>query len=170
MSRTDRVRLYATAAFVEYYKLGCPTRKQYEDYLRNTVYKKLEQKDPQTIMRVADNVIFENRALLADLDAVDKTFSMLYGNIPMVGINRAHALKNGADVAEAVKGVYFGLHRGKPATKRIHERVVAHAVSVYADPSTVYRWLAQARALFAVNRGLVMDNDKSIDQIIKECE
>ena len=88
----------------------------------------------------------------------------------MVGINRVNALKNGSDISEAVKGVYFGLHRGKPSTKRIHERVIAHAVSVYADPSTVYRWLAQARSLFAVNRGLVMDNEKSVDQIIKECE
>ena len=153
----DNTREYATVAIIRYMKLGCPTRKEYEDKLRREVYERLSGKNPEYITKVAETEVRKNRALLEDIDAVNKMFDMLLGNIHLNDVDIDTAVKNGTDIANAVNYVYFGLYRVHPSHRRIAGRVRAYATSLPTTERTVYRWLKYARKLFAVIRGLTIE-------------
>lgn len=153
----DNTREYATVAIIRYMKLGCPTRKEYEDKLRREVYDRLAGKNPEHIFKAAEIEVRKHRALLEDIDAVNKMFDMLLGNISMSDVDIDTAVKNGTDIANAVNYVYFGLSRVHPSHRRIAGRVREYAMSLPTTERTVYRWLKYARKLFAVNRGLTIE-------------
>ena len=59
-------------------------------------------------------------------------------------------------VVSAVKAVYF-TDAGFPLRKKtLSNRVLDYATQSGADPSSVYRWLREARCKFAEYRGLVI--------------
>lgn len=151
----DNIRDYATAAFVKYARLGCPTREEREEQIRNEVYKRHANKDPKYVVALAEIELRRMRGHLEDIDAVNKTFEMLYGYVPDDITSKS--TRNGVDIAEAVKNVYFAVKSERITKQMIALRVRAHAMSVPADERTVYRWLKYARELFAVIRGLDID-------------
>lgn len=153
----DSTRDYATAAIIRYARLGCPTRSEYEAVIRNQVYEKYRLKSPEYITRVADKEVAARRALLDDIDAVDRMLGVLRGRIRLSGADASAALRNGEDIADAVSFVYFGLCRGYPSHRSIALRVRAYATSLPTTERTVYRWLRSARRLFAVLRGLTIE-------------
>jgi hypothetical protein len=89
--------------------------------------------------------------------AENKTFEMLYGYSPID--TGGGDTRNGTDIANAVKGVYFTFGAERLTRNMIALRVRAYAMSVPVDERTVYRWLKYARELFAVIRGLDIDTD-----------
>ena len=145
---------YATAAFVKYSKLGCPTRAELEEKIRTEIYMRFAEKTPELIVKLANKEVQRNEGLLRDIDAVNKTFDMLLNKIPLDTIDTDKAIRNGKDIANALSYVYFGLHRESPSNKRISARVRLYASTLPAEERTVYRWLKYGRRLFACNRGL----------------
>ena len=155
--KADSTREYATAAIMRYASLGCPSRAEYERRLRSAVYTRLSGKSPEYITRAAEAELRKHRALLDDIDAVDRMLRMLRGEISMRDVDRVSAVRNGEDIAAAVSYVYFGLCREPLSHRRIAGRVRAYATSLPAAERTVYRWLKYARKLFAVVRGLTIE-------------
>ena len=151
----DNIRDYATSAFVKYSRLGCPTRVDREEQIRCEIHRRHAEKDPKYVVTLAEIELRRMRGHLDDIDAVNRTFDMLYGYNANVG----KSTQNGEDIANAVKGVYFAFGSEKLTRKMITLRVRAHAMSVPVDERTVYRWLKYARELFAVIRGLDIDTD-----------
>lgn len=152
----DNIRDYATAAFVKYSRLGCPTRAEREEQIRNEIHKRHAEKDPKYVVTLAEIELQRMKGHLEDIEAVNRTFEMLYG---YSADNPGKSTQNGPDIAKAVKGVYFAFGSEKLTRKMITLRVRAHAMSVPVDERTVYRWLKYARELFAVIRGLDIDTD-----------
>lgn len=148
---------YATAAFIKYSELGCPTKAEYEARIRSDIYMRFAEKTPELIVKLADKEVQRNEGVLLDIEAVNKTFDMLLNKIPLDTVDTAKAVRNGSDIANALSYVYFGLHREKPSNKRICARVRLYATSLPTDERTVYRWLKYGRRLFAINRGLACD-------------
>lgn len=137
----DNVRDYATRAFMEFYKAGCPTRDQFEDDIKAKVKKEMFGQDPKLVVIACNREILRNYARAKDIDAVNKTFRMLEDE----GL---------CHIVAAVRAVYFVPEEKDLASKRIKARVLAHSIDVPADERTVYRWLKKARDLFALNREL----------------
>lgn len=155
----DNIRDYATSAFVKYARLGCPTRKEREEQIRCEIYKRHADKDPKCVVSLAEIELQRMRGHLDDVEAVNKTFEMLYG---YTSTNDYQGTRNGVEIAEAVKGVYFTYGAEKLTRNTIALRVRAHAMSVPCDERTVYRWLKYARELFGVIRGLDIDTDDNV--------
>ena len=153
MGTKDKNRDYATAAFATYLRLGCPTREEREAQIRQEIYDKHRGKDPKFIVGAAEIELRRLRGHLDDIEAVNKTFDMLYGKIPQhCGAAKTHT---GEEIANAVKEVYFAFGSERiPERDIIGPRVRAYAMAVPADIRTVYRWLKYARNLFALLRGL----------------
>lgn len=150
---------YATHAFAEYSRLGCPTRTQYEQTIRESVFVRFAEKNPEIIVKLADKEVARHEGILCDIDAVNKTFDMLLNKIPSDTSDTGRAVRNGADIANAISYVYFGLHREKPSNKRIYSRVRLYAQTLPTAERTVYRWLKYGRRLFALNRGLTYEEE-----------
>lgn len=157
MNNKESYMDYATAAFVKYSELGCPTKAEYEARIREEIYTRFAEKTPELIVKLADKEVQRNQGLLLDIDAVNKTFDMLLNRIPLDTVDTDKAIRNGTDIANALSYVYFGLHREKPSNKRISARVRLYASTLPAEERTVYRWLRYGRRLFACNRGLSYD-------------
>lgn len=151
----DNIRDYATSAFAKYSRFGCPTREEREQQIRNEIYKRHQNKDPKYVVTLADNEIKLKKGHLDDIEAVNKMFDMLYGQSPIT--SESKETRNGIDIANAVKAVYFAFGAEKLTRRMITLRVRAYAMSVPVDERTVYRWLKYARKLFAVLRGLDVD-------------
>lgn len=150
---------YATHAFSEYSRLGKPTRSEYEEQIRDGIYKRFAEKNPELILKLADKEVARHEGVLRDIDAVNKTFDMLLDKIPADTIDNDRAIKNGTDIANAISYVYFGLHREKASNKRIYGRVRLYAQTLPTTERTVYRWLKYGRKLFAINRGLTCEEE-----------
>lgn len=76
-----------------------------------------------------------------DIEAVDRTIE--------------HFKHSGAEIIiDAVKAVYFTGASERLGRKDISLRVSRFAVERYVDESTVYRYLREARRIFAQYRGL----------------
>ena len=152
MAIKDKNRDYAIMAFVKYAQCGCPTREQREEQIRQEIFNRHQNKDPKYVVSLAEIELRRQKGHLDDIDAVNRTFDMLYGYTPLVDGQNTHS---GNDIAEAVKAVYFTF-RNKKINERdiISNRVKAHAMAVFVDIRTVYRWLKYARDLFALLRGL----------------
>lgn len=155
----DNIRDYATAAFVKYARLGCPTRREREEQIRNEIYRRHADKDPKYVVSLAEIELRRMRGHLDDIEAVNKTFEMLYG---YTAVADCHSTRNGVDIAEAVKDVYFAYGSEKLSRNMIALRVRAHAMTVPCDERTVYRWLKYARELFGVIRGLDIDTEDNL--------
>lgn len=59
-------------------------------------------------------------------------------------------------IINAVKAVYFAGANEQLKIREISSRVSRFAIEQHADESTIYRWLKEARDLFAKYRGLTL--------------
>lgn len=139
--KKDNIMDYATEAFEEYSRRGCPTREKCEGEIRLEVHRKMFGQDPKLIVASSNYVVDKMKPLLDNIDAVNRCFEELEA-------------KDKKYIADAVRAVYFVSPCGHLNGKIIRSRVLAHSMEVYADERTVYRWLEKARDLFAIKRGL----------------
>lgn len=144
----DYLRDYSTAAFRFYAANGRSADKfKQKIYLEALVeYKKGEgssgiAKPTEAAIMAAERAVNEKIAEINDMEAVDKVIAEL-------------EVKYRHDILKAIELVYF-----KDADKEfnigdIQDRVHNAAISIPAGERSVYRWLRQARQLFAIERGL----------------
>ena len=142
--KKDWNRDYATGAFIRFARLGCPTKEEYAERIRQDVYKRLEMKEPRIILMRAEREVENAKGTLDDISAINKMFSMLSEGEKEY-------------IIEAVRAVYLVPPYIRPKKKEIVMRVTAFAAEKYVSEATVYRWLKYARDLFSVTRGLSID-------------
>lgn len=144
--KKDCIRDYATGAFMRFFNLGCPTRAEYEERIKQDVYQRLALKEPRIILLKAEAEVRSRQPILDDIDAVQKMITLLH--------------ENGKDyVVDAIRAVYFipSNKNGRPSRNEIVKRVLYFSSTVPTDERNVYRWLKHARELFAVCRGLSIE-------------
>jgi hypothetical protein len=132
---------YATHAFVIFASLGCPTREEFENRIRQDCYNRLALHEPSFIVMKANAEVSSRKPLLEDIDAVNRVLDILKKQ------DKQH-------IAHAIRDVYFVAPYGKPEHGVIVERVTAYAMKCPASTKAVYAWLKSARLLFAQIRGL----------------
>ncbi len=137
--RKNSVTDYATAAFALYFKYGCRGEAELREYLYHREL--LEHDRPEVAVKRAEAVTVEYAALLSDVAAVEKTLDLL---------------KRCGDPAryKAVEMVY--LQGGENTRGAVSLRVRHAALTIPAAERTVYRWLREARTVFAQFRGLTI--------------
>jgi hypothetical protein len=148
--RKSHIRDYATAAFAFYAREGSSAKykkaiwdeaveKQHKyDKLNNNRW---DISDPtQEAISRADAAVRAKKAELADLEAVEYAINVIES------MSRWHL--------DALRAVYMAEPHRDPERGEISQRVDRAAVKLPADPSTIYRWLADARRAFAEARGL----------------
>lgn len=102
--------------------------------------------DPQKAKQYADAEVEKARAGLEDIRACDAVFVKLK--------------KSGRELAcDAVKAVYMADPWKKPRRGEFTDRALRFALDVPLSERQVYYYLEQARDLFAVERGLRIDDD-----------
>lgn len=147
--KKDNLRDYAVQAFMCYSQLGCPTRDELEGRIRLEVHRRMEGEDPKLIVLASDKELLRWEPYLADVDAVGEMLRELEE-------------RGRGDIAAAVRYVYFVKPSAvlpdqvDPRLRRneITDRATRFSMKSYVTMKTVYTWLRQARALFALKRGL----------------
>ncbi|ABQ23673.1 hypothetical protein [Clostridium kluyveri] len=145
----NHIRDYATAAFRFYAEQDMSAdeykKKIYDEALED--YKKRQKSEgisfpiEAAIIR-AERAVNEKLAEIKDMEAVELTVAEL------------RVKPQGKAIVQAIETVYF-----KDADKElekgdIHRRVHTAEIYIPASQKTVYRWLRDARKLFAEKRGL----------------
>nr|WP_122011739.1 hypothetical protein [Maliibacterium massiliense] len=132
--KKNPTRDYAAAAFAFYAAAGGP-----EPYRRKMWAQTIEQGGGAQQEKQA---MAQRAAELQDLEAVERTLQQL------------SRLPAGREAVMAVHLVYM-LHPGAPVARGdISARVQRAALLIPAGEASVYRYLAHARRLFAMERGL----------------
>lgn len=154
--KKDHLRDYATAAFRYYAKIG-KTSEQVKEDIGNMLMDAREERIINTggtgsptehAIMEKERVINELKAEIDDLEAVEKTLELLkrrfdYGTI------------------KAIEIVYF-TDPNKPLEKNdLSSRVVKAAAEIPCGEATVYRMLSKARRVFAEERGLRSNWEKT---------
>jgi hypothetical protein len=132
---------YATHAFVNFAALGCPTRQQHEERIRQGCYQRYAMHEPSYIVNKANAEVLSKEPLLKDIDAVNRVLDILHRQ------NKDH-------IIAALQAVYFAYPKGKPERGVIVSRVTRYAIDCPASTKAVYEWLKSARLLFAQIREL----------------
>ncbi len=139
--KKDHIRDYAIDAFRFYASVGCKDAAEYEAYLKEKVYQANRTENPQEIMEKVETEIAKHCSEFTDLEAVHETFSLL------IDMGRP-------EIIEAVKAVYLINPDKKISRGEIDRRVTRFSCNFGIAKSGCYRWLKQARNLFAATRGL----------------
>lgn len=139
--KKDNIRDYATSAFRSYARYGCPTTEEYINDIRQNAASGIV--NPQEALKTAEAAEKEYYSSILDVAAVNATIELLKDN-------------GKYEIVDAVRAVYFVNSDKKLYRKSITERAQAFADSCPADISTVFRYLAYARRLFAKYRGLTV--------------
>lgn len=146
--KKDNIRDYATEAFRFYAACGKLTMEQLKQKIYDDIYEQSRKEylrngsgmpSDATAYAViaADEALQSMKAEFEDIIAVEKT---------MIRLPRDHK--------KAVEMVYFEA-ADKPLQKGdISGRVCAASIAIHVDESSVYRYLAYARKIFAKERGL----------------
>lgn len=152
--KKEHYRDYAIAAFRLYARLG--SCEKYKQKLWNEAIERQQQSLENSTCGIsqpteaaairAEKRLEEAVATLEDLRAVEFTFDALY-----------EFDHGGGERVNAVELVYM-LEPKRPIRRgEIEERVLMTCQTLNADRRTIYRWLADARYAFALERGLRID-------------
>ena len=145
--RKDNVMDYAVAAFRLYASMGKPSYEDAKEAIYQKALQEAELLEPARAMVLAEQAVSEQTPMLLDIMAVDKTLDMLERG------NKYH-------IVRALSDVYF-VQPDRPIRKLdITNRVHRHSLTAYASERSVYRWLLEARQLFAAVRGLRIAKNK----------
>lgn len=151
MRNKDHLRDYATNAFRVYAAAGCPTYEQMRQQVLDDVMNRSTDnsavrgdisRPTEAMVLAAESRLDQAVGKLADIMAVIRALDQL----------KAH--RDGEAICRCLKAVYFVHPFRLPMRGEISSRVRAAAEREYVDDRTVYRWLAVARKVFAVERGL----------------
>ncbi len=135
--KKDNIRDYATSAFATYAKYGRRNEQEVRELIYHSELKKHDR--PDIAVKRAEEEVSRNYALLMDIAAVDKTIDLLKK------CGDPNRLK-------AVEAVYLDC---SPIRKQeISRRVRKIAYELPVGERTVYRWLKEARIIFAELRSL----------------
>lgn len=135
--KKDCIRDYATAAFATYAKYGRRNEAQLKEYIYNKELKKYDR--PDIAVKKAEEEVSRNYPLLMDIAAVDKTLELL-------------AKCGDPNRLKVVETVYLNCELFKK--QEISRRVRKIAYELPVGERTVYRWLKEARIIFAELRSL----------------
>lgn len=135
--KKDVIRDYATDAFCFAAECGYPSYEVYRKKIYNDALSSCCFANPQDSILYAENQMLTKAPEILDVTAVYETF-----NVFELG-EKEHIVK-------AVKKVYYYPIRKGDIDARVHK----FSIDLPASEASVYRWLAQARRLFAVLRGL----------------
>lgn len=142
--RKDITRDYATDAFRVWALWGCPS---YDDAITK-VRKEAEARavghDPAIDAALADAEVEKRMPVLLDIMACEQTFIML----------RRHGKGH---ICRVVEAVYMKEPHRLIKRNDITSRVLKISAQLPAHESTIYRYLSEARRLFAAFRGLRID-------------
>ena len=141
--KKDYIRDYATGAFRYYAGLGRPSFEQAKEAVFARAVKDAEMEDPQAAVVAGERAVRNSMPQLLDIYAADMTMRLL--------------TMGGRDyIARAVEEVYFTGPKLPLRKGDISARVLRCCRIYHADERTVYRWLRDARRMFAGLRGLRM--------------
>lgn len=146
--KKDRTRDYATAAFCDYALNGFKTYEETRQLIYNAALLdaskdiKSGNKNPDiNVIKRAEKAVEESTGYLLDILAVDKTLEQLRKNKKEY-------------IIDVIKNVYFENPKQIFRKKIITDRVCRIALDMPANEATIYRYLKQARQIFAEIRGL----------------
>lgn len=149
----DHIRDYATDAFRFYAENGKSAEKfKQKIYIealdeikkRETQVKDGISKPTEQALLAAEKAVNERISEILDMEAVDKVLAELEAR------HKNHIIK-------AIEIVYFKDANKQFTTGDIQDRVQVAAIEIPAGERSIYRWLKQARELFAYKRGLRID-------------
>lgn len=144
--KKDALRDYATSAFIYWARHGCPTYEDAVERIRKRALSRAWGVDPQKAKLYADAEVEKARAGLEDIRACESVFKRMQCSGREL-------------VCEAVKAVYM-VDPWKPARRGEYSgRALRFAMETPLSERQVYYYLEQARDLFAVERGLRIDDD-----------
>lgn len=134
--KKDRARDIAEEGFAEFAMWRFCTPKRCREVIAAETRERYSHLSPEKITFKVEDALKDASSLLQNLEAVTKTFDTLEN------IGKGH-------IVDAVKFVYCANPQRKPTRNEISLRARAYAMKVYADERTVYRWLREARKLYA---------------------
>jgi hypothetical protein len=144
----DYLRDYSTAAFRFYAMNGRSAEKfKQKIYLEALVEHKNGDgssgisKPTEAAIMAAERAVNEKLAEISDMESVDKVIAEL-------------EVKHREDIIKAIEFVYFKDSDKEFNIGDIQDRVHNAAIHIPAGERSIYRWLRQARQLFAIERGL----------------
>lgn len=144
----DYLRDYATAAFRFYTKNGMSAEK-FKQKIYDEALEQMKKKEghsgvskpTEAAITRAENAVDEKLAEIKDMEAVEKVLAELKGT------RRGY-------IVQAIEFVYFKEPDKDIELGDIKNRVIEASLKIPAGERTIYRWLRQARELFAYQRGL----------------
>lgn len=139
--KKDHARDIAEDGFADYAKWRGCTRERCVEIIRRATREQFQELPPDKVMVKADEAVAEAKPLLDSIEAVHRTFDTLRRNKKEY-------------IIDAVEFVYCSSPNRKPARNEISMRIRAYAMRIYADDRTVYRWLREARNLYAYYLGV----------------
>ncbi len=145
--KKDFIRDYATEAFRLYAAMGQPTRNAAAEQIYQAALQSCEFKDPKVAVICAENAVKAAAPVLDDISAAEKTIKILEQ------AEKTH-------IVRAVTDVYFARPTEPLRRGDVSYRANKCALSIPASEQSVYRWLKEARLLFAATRGLRLPNEK----------
>ncbi|MCT8975508.1 hypothetical protein N4T77_02740 [Clostridium sp. CX1] len=146
----DYIRDYATAAFRFYGENGMSAEKYrqkiYIEALDEIKKKETKvrsgiSKPTEEVLIKAEKAVNERISEVLDMEAVDKVLAELEAR------HKKYIIK-------AIEIVYFKDCDKELGAGDIKNRVIKASDEIHADERSIYRWLKQARELFAYQRGL----------------
>lgn len=143
--KKDHVRDYTAAAFRFWAYHGCPTYEDAVGQIRRRALRKACDHDSINALAYAEAEVEKAYAGLCDISACSQTFKTL--------TETGHEL-----ICEAVRAVYMVEPWRTPKRGEISCRVVAFAYEAPLSERQVYTYLRHARDLFALARGLRVDD------------
>lgn len=143
--KKDALRDYATSAFIFWARHGCPTYAEAEERIRKKALARAWGIDPQKAKQYADAEIEKARAGLEDIRACESVFRRLSDSGREL-------------ICDAVRAVYMAEPWGKVRRGEYSARALRFALEVPLSERQVYYYLEQARDLFAIERGLRIDD------------
>ncbi len=141
--KKEAMRDYATEAFRYYAGMGRPSFEQARDAVYRRAVRDVKMRDPQAVIVIGEKAVRDSMPMLLDIFAVDKTLELL-------------RMGGREYIVRAVEWVYFAEPRMPLRRGEITARVLKFCTANHADERTVYRWLRDARRMFASLRGLRM--------------
>lgn len=139
--KKDFTRDYATEAFRLYAAMGKPTYDEAKQIIYNKALSDCEFKEPEVATQTAEIAVEKATPLLLDILAVEKTIDILTRG------GKTH-------IVRAVEDVYFVQPKLPIRRGDITARARRHSIITPTSMPSVYRYLKEARMLFAAVRGL----------------
>lgn len=145
----NHIRDYATAAFRFYAKQNMSADK-YKERIYNEALESYKEKQKSqglscpteaAIIR-AEKAVDEKLAEVKDMEAVEKTMAELRVKL------------QGRAIVQAIEIVYFKDANKELRKGDIHNRIHEAEIYIPASERWIYKWLSEARKIFASNRKL----------------